>query len=225
MILKEKKNVSMFVWITLLWNSHLLGNFLSLHAYVCVAYVAFLEQVLKPQRSWVFPRCYLAQHLIICIRVNCLCNSAAGNTWAVLEEISACSGRSQCLWYLSSVTQDPDPSLNLRSFSWGSSPMDVWNTKLSCPHASSRRVESEWVHVGTCPWLLSCKVLRVENVPTGKWWAFIMLCELQPASQCIKGYLISLSFPVSMRGLAAIQHSIPSCWIASSCIAHPTHLF
>lgn len=160
---------------------------------LCGLYCFFRADTETP-KELVFFLAAILHSIIICIRVNCLCNSAAGNTWAVLEEISARSSRSQCLWSLSSVTQDPLTSLNLGSFSWGSSPTDVWNTRLSCPHASSRCVEPEWVQVGTCPWLLSCKVLRVENVPTGKWWAFIMPCELQPASQCIKDIWSSLSF-------------------------------
>lgn len=85
---------------------HLLGNFPSSHLYVCLVYVAFLEKVLKPQRSWVFPlspSCTAFHHLHQSAK---LCNSAAGNTWAVLEEISSCSSRNQCLWYLSLVTQD-----------------------------------------------------------------------------------------------------------------------
>lgn len=175
---------------------HLLGNFPSSHLYVCLVYVAFLEKVLKPQRSW-------------------------GSLVTILHSISSFASECKTVCV---IQQQATPELCWKRFLHVAAEINAfgifpWSPKTRPAYKyepqefllwllSQRCMEHQAIMSpckqqvcgtkvsprGTFPWLLLCKVLRVENIPTGKWWAFIMLYELQPASQYIKGYLIFPEF-------------------------------
>lgn len=183
--------------MTLLQNSHYpsVRKFSFITPVCLFGLCCFFREGTETPKELGFPCHHLAQHFIICIRVqNCVIQQQATPElcWKrflhVAAEINAFG-----IFPWSPKTRPAYKYEPQEFLLWLLSQRCMEHQAIMSPckqQVCGTKVSPQ----GTFPWLLLCKVLRVENIPTGKWWAFIMLYELQPASQYIKGYLIFPEF-------------------------------
>lgn len=231
-------------WHSHSWNLHypVFRRFFLLTSLSVWFMMLFLEQALKPQRNWGFPL------LPSCMASHSSCASVWKTACGIHQQVTPALCWSRCLHKAS----EANPSVSCpRPFIMSmvqTSPIS--RTTLAClnlknnhllpePYCAPSRYVPMQVAGVQDQSELPCKVphgdsnlfthgccysqmLRVENIWMGKEWAFMMPYESQPTGQ---GVWSSLSFPAKHESLGSHPAAISACWIVSSCIAHPTHLF